>query len=41
MSLTRITLAGRAAQVRLGLWPVANDNRMGRRCVAVDLLSLT
>lgn len=41
MSLPRITLAGRAASVRLGLWPVANDNLTGRRCVSVDLIALT
>lgn len=39
MSLPRIVIAGRAYGVRLGLWPVANDTRDGRRIVAVDLIA--
>lgn len=41
MSLPRITLAGRTVTVRYGIWPVANDDRTGRRCVSVDLISLS
>jgi hypothetical protein len=34
-----ITIAGRAYEVRYGLWPIANDTFDGRRIVAVDLIA--
>lgn len=38
-AVRHITIAGRAYEVRYGLWPIANDHPAGRRIVAVDLLA--